>query len=125
MIKIDMPMPECCASCRFRDPDYGFCYADYEGRVINNKSIREEWCPLKMIIVDNQPKPKLEQKNDGSFDCYVDIPFPVCKKCSIFSPKLLHEKLISADETIDNNLHVICTNSEICINLIKMQRANE
>lgn len=122
MIQIDMPMPGCCASCRFRDPDYGFCHADYDGRVIHNRNIREEWCPLKMAIVPDQPKPQPEPKKISALECCIDVPFPVCGKCQNLSPHLMHEKLMAEDKVIEKDLRVVCTNAKICINLVGMKR---
>ena len=121
MIKIDMPMPECCASCRFRDPDYGFCHADYDGRVIHNRNIREEWCPLKIAVVPDQSKPKPEPKKISALECYIDVPFPVCAKCPKLSPKLIHDQLFADYEVIDNSLRVVCMNDAICLNLAKIK----
>jgi len=121
MIQIDMPMPGCCASCRFRDPDYGFCSADYDGRVIHNKSIREEWCPLRSVAVPEQPKQIPEPKKISSLECYIDVPFSVCGKCSMLSPKMTHNKLMADDVVVENDLHIVCTNAEICMNLVMMK----
>ena len=120
MIQIDMPMPGCCASCRFRDPDYAFCHADYDGRVIYNRNIRQEWCPLIPMtkgIVKIQQVPK----NDSALECYVDVPFSVCAKCRKLSPKLMHELYTDNLEVPENHLRIICMNSGICINLAKMK----
>ena len=113
MIQIDMPMPGCCASCRFRDPDYSFCHADYDGRIIHNKNIREEWCPLKIAVIPDQQKPKPEPKKISAL--------PICGKCQNMSPHLLHEKLMAEDKVISNDLRVICTNAKICMNLVEMK----
>ena len=121
MIQIDMPMPGCCASCRFRNPDFSYCHADYDGRVIHNKNIREEWCPLKMAAVQEQLKQKPEPKKVSTFECSVDVPFSVCGKCSMLSPRMEHVKLMSDKGVIKNDLHVVCTNAEICMNLAMME----
>ena len=123
MIQIDMPMPERCASCRFRNTDYGFCHADYDGRVIHNRNIREEWCPLKIAAAPDQKKQEPKPKKISALECYIDVPFPVCAKCRRLSPKLIydHECLTGDLYAVENYLRIICTNSAICINLVKMK----
>jgi len=115
MIQIDMPMPGCCASCRFRDPDYCYCHADYDGRVVNNKKTREEWCPLKNVSQGKQEEKPIQEKA-SSLEYYTLVPFPICAKCPNLSPKLIYDPKLYG-----NTLRIICTNADICITLVKMK----
>ena len=117
MIQLDMEMPKNCAECRFRNPDYGFCYADYDGNVIHDSNFRPDWCPLR-----NVKKEKAKHAtNPAAAGCVMDLPFPVCANCPELKPELLDDKLYADELVVMHDLRVVCTNAGICLNLIKMK----
>ena len=97
MVQIDMPLPKDCRTCRFRDPDYNYCYAEEDGRIACAAGRREDWCPLKETISGPQ---RIRLKKSAGIPCIVDLPFKDCSRCVKFSPRMIHDTLYDRMRTL-------------------------